>query len=455
MKRIKRPLLSSYEKLSNEFMYVKKVEKNKTVISKDIGQLTAGSGLNAAWKCSNYLPELKKVCNHIWFSVIKDRAMKDQGCPSCSGNVVTWNNCLATHRPDLIKEWDKNLNSKTPSEVTKSSTYIATWNCAKCSHQWRAKVNDRFNNRGCPACAKKVATDTYSLKALFPGLTKEIHPDFNLQPEKMLPFSNRMVQWRCIACHQEWYAVVSSRTLQKSGCPHCSPNKSKHELRVYSELQYVFSDIKVESGARIDRIEADIFIPKIKLAVEYDGTYYHQDIQKDIKKNMFFLEKGYTLIRLRGEGLRKISKYDVITTNQYKVQKSDINNLLSSIASTIKLNNHQLKKISEYQQKSHFMNDGKYYKLIRNINIPKKENSLAVHKEIIDSWGSKNHRKPSHYALKSSKRIFLKCNANKNHEEWQVVASSLTRKNKNSVKINCPSCRRLNKKEKFYDNKLK
>lgn len=44
--------------------------------------------------------------------------------------------------------------------------------------------------------------------------------------------------------------------------------------------------------------ELDIFIPSINIGVEYDGSYYHHTNaakEKDLRKTLFFLEKGYAL----------------------------------------------------------------------------------------------------------------------------------------------------------------
>ena len=49
---------------------------------------------------------------------------------------------------------------------------------------------------------------------------------------------------------------------------------------------------------RIDGIEADIFLPKHKLAIEYDGSHWHKDrVESDLEKNVFFAKRGIREIR--------------------------------------------------------------------------------------------------------------------------------------------------------------
>jgi len=57
-------------------------------------------------------------------------------------------------------------------------------------------------------------------------LRREWHPVRNgeLKPEEVLPFSKRMIWWKCKEGH-EWEATAHSRT-RGQGCPFCSGKKS-------------------------------------------------------------------------------------------------------------------------------------------------------------------------------------------------------------------------------------
>ena len=51
---------------------------------------------------------------------------------------------------------------------------------------------------------------------------------------------------------------------------------------------------------RIDGIEANIFLPKPKLAIEYDGNHWHKDrVESDLEKNVFFAKRGIREIGVR------------------------------------------------------------------------------------------------------------------------------------------------------------
>ena len=72
-------------------------------------------------------------------------------------------------------------------------------------------------------------SDTYNLKALFPGLAKQWHPTKNgkLTPDAVTPGSNKKVWWICDKGH-EWKTAVKNRR-RGSGCHYCAVNKQKRK----------------------------------------------------------------------------------------------------------------------------------------------------------------------------------------------------------------------------------
>jgi hypothetical protein len=117
--------------------------------------VTPGSQVKAWWICKE---------GHEWNAAISSRSY-GAGCPYCSGNKVSQDNCLATKNPDLAKEWHPTKNGeKTPYNVTKSSNQKVWWQCPVCGHEWEAVVANRSVGNGCPACAGRC-----HIKKLFGG----------------------------------------------------------------------------------------------------------------------------------------------------------------------------------------------------------------------------------------------------------------------------------------------
>lgn len=53
--------------------------------------------------------------------------------------------------------------------------------------------------------------------------------------------------------------------------------------------------------------ELDIYSDKLKIAVEYDGVYYHSDVDSDLMKNKLCKEKGIQLYRVREKGCKELN----------------------------------------------------------------------------------------------------------------------------------------------------
>ena len=61
------------------------------------------------------------------------------------------------------------------------------------------------------------------------------------------------------------------------------------------------SGIQVEKNAHFSSLFLDclIEINGIKIDIEYDGQYWHQDTQKDIRRDKFIQSNGYKVIRIK------------------------------------------------------------------------------------------------------------------------------------------------------------
>ena len=107
-------------------------------------QLTASSRRSVWWACKREHPPFMATV----------RSRKLYGCPYCSGwTVLPGETDLETVNPSLASEWNHELNSKKPSEVSSGSDFLAWWT-DKQGHTWQQKVQVRSRGVGCPECAQ-------------------------------------------------------------------------------------------------------------------------------------------------------------------------------------------------------------------------------------------------------------------------------------------------------------
>lgn len=61
------------------------------------------------------------------------------------------NKVIATKRPDLMIEWDFELNDIEPSKISPNSSKKANWICPK-EHLYKASITKRNHGRKCNHC---------------------------------------------------------------------------------------------------------------------------------------------------------------------------------------------------------------------------------------------------------------------------------------------------------------
>lgn len=91
-----------------------------------------------------------------------------------------------------------------------------------------------------------------------------------------------------------------------------TPRGSAPEKKLFLALKEIYPD--AESSVLLEDVRlakkhlvwVDIFVPSLKLVVEYDGAYWHYNRRmKDVRKTKEIIKKGYRVVRVR-EATEKI-----------------------------------------------------------------------------------------------------------------------------------------------------
>ena len=124
------------------------------------------------WKCKN---------GHSWTDAIVNEVNGGYtaGCPYCKNKkLLVGFNDLATVRPDLASEWDRDKNALTPEDVMVNSREQIWWKCAK-GHEWKCSVTARAyeHSGGCAKCdsslwSSRAEDEIFEyVKTMLPGVT--------------------------------------------------------------------------------------------------------------------------------------------------------------------------------------------------------------------------------------------------------------------------------------------
>ncbi len=292
-------LADLHPQLSSEWDY----EKNAPLTPHDV---TPGQHKKVYWKCP--------ICKQSYSSLICNRTSpsrdkKTNKCPVCLGRIIIPGyNSLKALFPDIISnEWDYDLNTTNPDEIAPHTNKAFYWKCV-IGHSYRARVNNKTSKNGgnCPFCAHQRVTPENSLRALRPELVEDWDYEANegFEPSNVFAFSNKLFGWKCHRCGHHWNATPNNRSNGR-GCPNChkGAQTSFPELVVYFYIQKAFPD--AVNRYKTDKDEIDIYIPSLKMGIEYDGEAYHrtkEKVESDIKKDDRLTTSGVRIIRIRERG---------------------------------------------------------------------------------------------------------------------------------------------------------
>jgi Probable Zinc-ribbon domain len=124
----------------------------------DIGAVQAGAGIRPHWIC--------RRCGHRWRAWMTDRTSHLTQCRSCNRQWADEKTSIAAVHPELVEEWDPDLNEKrSPDRIKATSARPAFWLCLtepikhdsyKMSPLARGNWIER-GKPGCPECRQRLS----------------------------------------------------------------------------------------------------------------------------------------------------------------------------------------------------------------------------------------------------------------------------------------------------------
>jgi predicted nucleic acid-binding Zn-ribbon protein len=409
-------LKSQNPKLASEWDY----ERNGSLRPENV---TSGSAKTVWWKCGK---------GHEWKAIIANR-QKGRGCPYCANRkVLKGFNDMQTLRPDIAIDWDYEKNGDiTPSDVIPGSNKQFWWKCHVCGYEWRASGNNRTSGHGCPKCGAKSAALSNRKRNLIAGKTdlRTVAPELidewdyekngDLKPEDFTAGSRIKIWWKCKKYGHSWQAPIYTRA-KGSGCPYCHSHTSYPEQAIYYYLSQTYPDA-VNTDTHLG-FELDIYVPSIKVAVEYDGVAYHgHRVQKEIQKNSSCREAGIRLIRVRENGLPSFEDCGIIwvkPTPSDNELNAAITSLFAHIGGTANIDvaRDQLAILDTYHQ----------YEVNHSLS--------TKFPDIADEWDYEKNGTlaPEMFSYGSMRKVWWKCS--KGHEWYDSI------NNRTSEHTLCPYC---------------
>ena len=294
--------------------------------------VVANKNIRVWWKCSK--------CQFEWQTGINNRNSGDSGCPYCGRikqarnyriNHISSHKSLAENNPELAKEWHPTKNGNlTPKDVSSGCSDKVWWllpyddpiTGKHFDFEWRASIASRNSGIGCPFLFGKCWSGFNDISVTNPEVAKHWNYEKNsLKPTEVTKGTHKKVWWNG-DCGHTFLSSVAIQCRNGISCPICAKEQqtSFPEQAVLYYIRQVFPDAVNGDRISLDGFELDIYIPSLKVGIEYDGSAWHKNTDKDLNKELKCKEKGISLIRIREEDCENYNDNSYLT---YKYKYGD------------------------------------------------------------------------------------------------------------------------------------
>ena len=242
-----------------------------------------------------------KQCGKVFPQTPDAHLNLGRGCPDCrkaqakKNSGATRRGKANLNRRSSTEEWVAKVLAKHPEFADKydysQTVYTKTDEpvtiiCKTCGRVCTPKARKHMAGQGCKSCAgrksveKSVPTFSEMVKRAL-----EVHGDEYEYFEDSYTCMSKEMMIRHKKCGNVFPQRPEFHIGKKQGCPFCHHVVSSGEKDVLAFVKN-HTHCEVQSNARIvpdffvgskriHKAELDIYIPELKLAIEYNGTHYH------------------------------------------------------------------------------------------------------------------------------------------------------------------------------------
>jgi hypothetical protein len=223
---------------------------------------------------------------------------RPRGCPFCGIETTNLKNTYSKEKfieKAKLKHKNKYDYSKVVYEKSNEKICII---CPEHGEFWQTPAS-HLMGYGCPYCSgnAKLNTKTFIEKA------KEIHGDKYDYSKVYYINSQTPVLITCPE-HGDFWQIPNNHLSKEYSCPKCNSTASKKEKEIVEFIKTLTNEEIIENDKNIiNPFEIDIYIPKLSLAIEFDGLRWHsenfcEDKKYHLKKTLECEKKGIRLIHI-------------------------------------------------------------------------------------------------------------------------------------------------------------
>jgi hypothetical protein len=289
--------------------------------------------------------KVKIICSvHGIFEQTPYKHLKKQGCKSCFYKKQS--ETFRTKKEDFIKKAINKHGDKYDYSLVEYNTNKDKVKIICPIHgEFEQTPNAHISGDGCKLCGyAKTSKNTNS----FINESKLINGekfDYSL-----IDYSNSYTNVKFICpTHGEFEQTPKNHISQKQGCLKCSLKNTKPENDIFIFLSNYSLNIETNNREILNGQELDIYIPSHKIAIEYNGLYWHSEIHKP---SNYHLNKT---IQCEKKGIQLIHIFEDEWLYKQDIVKSRLKNLLGLNQNRIYARKCVIKEVSSKESKE-FLN---------------------------------------------------------------------------------------------------
>ncbi len=246
----------------------------------------------------NYINSQTKViiiCKiHGEFEQIPNAHLRGTGCPICIGTKKS-------NKGGFIKKAiDKHGNKYDYTKVNYINTNTKVKIICPTHGIFEQKPYHHLNGHGCKDCANELKVRLKTTKGFIIDAVL-VHRD--KYDYSLVDYKGSHTKIKIICPTHGDFMQTPDGHLQGQGCPKCSSfGPSKSEIEILEFIKSISITAETSNRTVLNGLELDIYIPSKKIAIEFDGLYWHSELHKDknyhLNKTELCLKKGIQLIHI-------------------------------------------------------------------------------------------------------------------------------------------------------------
>ena len=143
------------------------------------------------------------------------------------------------------------------------------------------------------------------------------------------------------------------------------------------------SDISISQGIRPNwlknpttgrNLEIDIHIESLGIGIEYDGHYYHQDVERDIRKDNIAQKSNYRIIHIRENGCPEMPESSICIKRKNNNDDVDLGECIKKCFEALDIPTPDINIARDKKSIIAFMRQ----RILNKINLTKKYEELSI-----------------------------------------------------------------------------